>query len=315
MACKGAANETCGAGSILDVYNTTGVNVAPDAKTGSYGCFSEIGAINGYKYSSSLMSASLCASTCSGKGFALSGTTSGSSCVCGDASALTTLKVEPDSICNSKCVGTTKDEFCGGPTMVSLYDTKIAAANAGTGSNLAPGFLGCYNEGTSRTLSGYSYTSNSLTNKECIVSCGNLGFKYAGSEYGSQCYCGNTIDTSTGGGILQAKTDCSMPCAGNSSDTCGNSGRLTMWETAKTGFVTEGSGMPAIEGFVGCYAAANVATTGNYLFNIGTMNSQICRLACSYKGFPNAAMQGNYCYCATGPSQVGAIQAMALCST
>jgi hypothetical protein len=88
-----------------------------------------------------------------------------------------------------------------------------------------------------------------------------------------------------------------------------------MWETAKTGFINAGSGMPAIDGFVGCYAQGSVATTGNYLFNIATMNSQICRLACSYKGFPNAAAQGNYCYCATGPSQVGAIQAMALCST
>lgn len=63
--------------------------------------------------------------------------------------------------------------------MVSLYDTKIAAANAGTGSSLQPGFLGCYNEGSSRVLSDYSYVSNTLTNKECIVSCGNLGFKYA----------------------------------------------------------------------------------------------------------------------------------------
>lgn len=179
MACAGAANETCGAGSVLDVYNTTGVVITPDSKTGAYGCFSDIGAIAGYKYASSLMSASLCATTCNSKGFALSGTTSGSSCVCGDASTLSTLKVEPDSICNSKCVGTTKNEFCGGPTMVSLYDTKIAVANAGTGPVAEPGFLGCYNEGSSRVLSGYSYVSNALTNKECIVSCGNLGFKYA----------------------------------------------------------------------------------------------------------------------------------------
>lgn len=88
-----------------------------------------------------------------------------------------------------------------------------------------------------------------------------------------------------------------------------------MWETAKTGLVGSGSVTPPIEGFVGCYAQGSVATTGNYLFNIATMNAQICRLACSYKGFSNAAMQGNYCYCASGASQVGAIQAMALCST
>lgn len=178
MACKGAANETCGAGSILDVYNTTGVVTTADSKTGAYGCFGDYNALNGYKYTSSLMSASLCAQTCKSKGFALSATNSGNACICGDTSAITTLTLNGDSACNTKCAGTTKDEFCGGPYVVNLYDTNIAAAS-GSGSGGQAGYLGCYNEGSSRTLSAYSYTSNALTNKECIVSCGNLGFKYA----------------------------------------------------------------------------------------------------------------------------------------
>lgn len=136
----------------------------------------------------------------------------------------------------------------------------------------------------------------------------------SGSEYASQCYCGNTIDTSTGGGILQAPTDCSMPCAGNSSDVCGNSGRLTIYETAKTGLIS-GATTPSTPGFVGCYAQGSVATTGNYLFQDKSQNAQLCRQACAYKGFSNAAMQGLYCYCNTGTSEVGAIQAMTLCNT
>lgn len=180
MACGGAANETCGAGSILDVYNTTGVVTTPDSKTGALGCFGDYGNLNGYRYTSSLMSAHLCAATCKGKGYALSGTNSGSTCVCGDASALPTMTLNPDSACSTKCAGTTSGEQCGGPYVINLYDTSIAAAAAPSGgSSSQPGFLGCYNEGSSRVLSSYTYSSNSLTNPQCIVSCGNLGFKYA----------------------------------------------------------------------------------------------------------------------------------------
>jgi hypothetical protein len=149
---------------------------------------------------------------------------------------------------------------------------------------------------------------------ELPIACTASDTIHSGSEYATQCYCSNTIDTSTGGGILQASTDCSMPCAGNSSDVCGNSGRLTIYETAKTGLISSNNN-PTIPGFVGCYAQGGVATTGNYLFQDKQQNAQLCRQSCSYKGFSNSAMQGNYCYCTTGPSQVGAIQAMTLCDT
>lgn len=62
-------------------------------------------------------------------------------------------------------------------------------------------------------------------------------------------------------------------------------------------------------GFVGCYAPGGVATTGNYLFYLSAMTSDICRLACQYKGFSHAALTGTNCYCATGTDQVGTIQA------
>jgi hypothetical protein len=73
--------------------------------------------------------------------------------------------------------------------------------------------------------------------------------------------------------------------------------------------------IPPTPGFVGCYAPGSVATTGNYLFYLSSMTSDICRLACQYKGFSHAALTGTNCYCATGTNQVGAIQALALCST
>lgn len=155
--------------------------------------------------------------------------------------------------------------------------------------------------------------SNALTPHKLLVylmlTCVDL---YSGSEYASQCYCSNTIDTSTGGGILQADTDCSMKCSGNQTETCGNAGRLSIYDTSKSGLV---AAAPAIDGFVGCYSQGSVSTSGNYLFQLSTMTAQLCRLACSYKGFPNAALAGTTCYCASGSNQVGSLQALALCST
>ncbi|KAJ9110132.1 hypothetical protein QFC19_001803 [Naganishia cerealis] len=308
-----AANETCGAGSILDVYNTSGIVTAPDAKTGALGCFSDFSSLSGYRYTSSLMSGALCAQTCKGKGFALSATTAGNTCLCGDAASKTQVTLNPDSACSTACAGTTTGEKCGSGNQANLYDTAIAAANAASPSfSGQPGYMGCYNEGSARTLASYTYNSNTLTNKECITSCGNLGFKYAGTEYSIQCFCSNTIDTSSGGGILQADSDCSMKCSGNSTEMCGNSGRLSIYDTSKSGLV---AAAPAIDGFVGCYAQGGVANAGNYLFQLSTMTAQLCRLACTYKGFSNAALAGNMCYCATGINQVGALQALALCST
>lgn len=133
----------------------------------------------------------------------------------------------------------------------------------------------------------------------------------SGTEYSVQCYCGNTIDTSSGGGQLRADSDCNMKCGGNSTEMCGSAGMLSISLTAGTSTSTA----PSTPGFVGCYAPGSVATTGNYLFYLSTMTSDICRLACSYKGFANAALSGTTCYCAAGANQVGAIQALALCST
>lgn len=99
---------------------------------------------------------------------------------------------------------------------------------------------------------------------------------------------------------------------GNSSETCGNAGILSIYKALSAS--SNSTSPPTTPGFVGCYAPGNVATTGNYLFYSATMTTDICRLACQYKGFGSAALAGTTCYCATGENQVGSIQALALCS-
>ena len=183
MACSGAANETCGGAGLLDVYNTTGSYLGPDSKTGRIGCFGDVSLLNGSSYASSLMSSSICASTCLRQGFAISGTFAGNTCRCGDADVVSKLTLNDDGQCNTACAGLKTGEICGGLYAQTLYNASIAASGSSGSSSgnstSSSNYLGCYNEGTTRTLSAYTYTSNSLTNKDCMASCGSLGFKYS----------------------------------------------------------------------------------------------------------------------------------------
>jgi hypothetical protein len=83
-----------------------------------------------------------------------------------------------ENLCNKPCVGISTGEICGGQG-ATVYNATIAAASSTGISSGNSSYVGCYNEGAKRTLSAYSYNSNTLTNKECIASCGSLGFKYA----------------------------------------------------------------------------------------------------------------------------------------
>jgi hypothetical protein len=57
----------------------------------------------------------------------------------------------------------------------------------------------------------------------CTQKCFSLGFTYAGVEYGNECYCGTGLvsDISTAN-----VADCDMPCAGDTTITCGAGWRM-----------------------------------------------------------------------------------------
>jgi WSC domain len=50
----------------------------------------------------------------------------------------------------------------------------------------------------------------------------------AGTEYGGQCFCGNSLSTST----KLDDSQCAMPCEGDGSQTCGGSLSLSVYTTA-----------------------------------------------------------------------------------
>lgn len=92
-------------------------------------------------------------------------------------------------------------------------------------------FYGCYADklGGERVLSGLKFANighHQVTTSKCIAYCEQRGFTMAGTEYGGQCFCGNSL---VGSSLLE-DGKCNMPCEGNNTETCGGSLALTVYK-------------------------------------------------------------------------------------
>ncbi|KAI9506394.1 hypothetical protein BX070DRAFT_219863 [Coemansia spiralis] len=103
-------------------------------------------------------------------------------------------------------------------------------------------FLGCAtDDGSSRTLTGAStvYTAGagaSMTIEMCASFCETSNFQYFGVEYGSQCFCGNSVAAdripNTSSNVIG---NCRMPCNGNSAEFCGGALALDLYKRCEAG--------------------------------------------------------------------------------
>ncbi|XP_030838977.1 uncharacterized protein LOC105444780 [Strongylocentrotus purpuratus] len=96
---------------------------------------------------------------------------------------------------------------------------------AGAASCYGEDYLGCFvDKSDDRLLSGdrlYGHPSMSIS--YCIQFCKEstaANYKYAGVEYGDQCYCGETSDDYTRHGV-GTDAHCQVPCTGDPTESCG----------------------------------------------------------------------------------------------
>ena len=127
--------------------------------------------------------------------------------------------------CATSTVTSVTTKAVGG-TSTSIYPTQTCsnAIYPPTPLQTAPGTT-CYadninNQG--RVLSGASTTSSTMTNAFCKTYCTNLGFAYSGTEYSSECYCGNNLP-------VVASSFCNMACSTPGSfEICGGPNALSV---------------------------------------------------------------------------------------
>jgi hypothetical protein len=90
-------------------------------------------------------------------------------------------------------------------------------------------YLGCFRDqggvGTiGRDLSGFALEDHRLTTEKCVSLCQDKGFRFAGTQSGRWCFCGDSFGRSGKAG------NCDVKCVGNPNDICGGEWANSVYE-------------------------------------------------------------------------------------
>lgn len=191
------------------------------------GCFSDLSSPRALLFSgpsTSNMTVETCVAFCKGNDYKYAGLEYYKECFCGVS--VNGPQVN-ESSCSFPCTGD-KTETCGGNDFINIYqDTTFPTVDNTVISDYKP--MGCYSEGSSgRSLAWRQNQINAttMTVESCLFACKGGGFSFAGVEFGQECYCGVVLGNGT---LPLSSTSCNMPCAGNSSETCGGRSTLNLY--------------------------------------------------------------------------------------
>eukprot|EP01064_Diplonema_japonicum_P030265 TRINITY_DN50_c0_g1_i5.p1 TRINITY_DN50_c0_g1~~TRINITY_DN50_c0_g1_i5.p1 ORF type:complete len:706 (+),score=119.02 TRINITY_DN50_c0_g1_i5:55-2172(+) len=213
LECTGDSSTKCGGDGRMKVYQFT-EPVAPHTPV-LEGCFDD--SVTERKlphlaYTDKKLTNGECATICQSRGYKYSGTQDGSQCWCGDDIS-TSARVDPAK-CSTACSGDSAQK-CGGYLRGTVYRV-VPMVPPHT-----PVLEGCFKDGRTRRLSHHAFSSPLNTVWECTRTCQHNGYKYAGLQYGKQCWCGDDLSTST----RTVMSQCDDPCSGDSTQTCGGGWR------------------------------------------------------------------------------------------
>ncbi|KAI1340641.1 WSC domain-containing protein [Xylariaceae sp. FL0016] len=160
-------------------------------------------------------------------------------------------------------------------------------------------YTGCYDNGqpgepTALSLRTDLDTQN-MTVEICVAECKGNNFRLAGLSYFGVCYCGETVATA-----LLDNGQCSFPCTGNSSETCGGNTQVSVWMDPTFPQIANQSISEYVP--VGCWT--DDSPDGKALFyrqedlNSSTMTTEACLASCLAGEFPFAGTEyAGECYC------------------
>ncbi|KAK1977594.1 WSC domain-containing protein [Colletotrichum cereale] len=250
--CTGNTDEVCGEGSRINIFWNGDAAPGILAQSGDYnsiGCYSDhpgARALTSSIHLSGGMRVSDCITASASQGYEYAGVEFGSECFCGSSIQNGAALIAAES-CNIPCTAD-KTQYCGGAGALNIYkslkpqkDTPSTVQDAWTSK-------GCYTDDPSTRILSYKVSSfDSFSAAACVSRCAILGYLYGDTEYGSECFCGNSIDN----GHTPASSGCDMSCAGNRADTCGGAGRINL-------YVAPCQGIPGCHINVGIYKVLKV---------------------------------------------------------
>ncbi|OCF56169.1 hypothetical protein L486_06110 [Kwoniella mangroviensis CBS 10435] len=188
-------------------------------------------ALAGASYYDDNMTIGKCLAYCKTQGMQWAGIEYSRECYCGN-DLVNGASLDRIGTCDMSCpgqLGTT----CGGPSLLSLFKDSSLLYSLTTIGNWEK--QGCIQEVSGRALNAASLVTDDMTLEKCTSFCSASGFTFAGLEYGSECYCGNSL---ANGATLDAfSTQCNMACSGNKGEICGGPNGITLYSTVKNALV------------------------------------------------------------------------------
>jgi len=229
--------------------------------------------------------------------------------------------------------GGSPSKICGGPDALTLFaipskvtslSADLTAKAAALPSGWVPASTACIAEGTTgRALTGAATAANDMTPSKCATYCASQGFKYAGVEYSTECYCSNTI--SNGASLSLPSSQCNMGCSGDVNTICGGGCALSLFTNPSIVPPVSSSNTPTVSGNLpsGWSAASTQciqevsgrALTGASIAG-SSMTVSTCLSFCEARGFQLAGLEfGSECYCASNLSNGASLsQASSQCN-
>jgi len=130
--------------------------------------------------------------------------------------------------------------------LLTSSKSSVSSASPSSSRVAAGKFLGCFKDQgdpfglRGRDLAAFGFSSDKMTPELCSRECAKRGYTYAGVQYSSYCFCGNTY------GRFGRATNCNMRCSGNPNQTCGGSWANNIYYIAGLG-VPRDQYIPGVE--------------------------------------------------------------------
>ncbi|KAL0943413.1 uncharacterized protein CTRU02_201299 [Colletotrichum truncatum] len=257
------------------------------------GCFTDLTdgkrALNDMHYATDDMTIEKCASFCSS--FALFGVEYGRECYCGNSRNPTSTLADSKD-CSFSCSGDSNSK-CGAGNRINIYNNakpKVQAPATLSGASS----LGCFVEAAHRVLPSKAISGSDMTAAKCATNC--AGFDYFGTQWSSECYCGNTLPT-----VSAPASECNMACSGKGDEVCGGNLRLNVYKFDQASVTAPAPA--AVSGFEykGCYAD-NIPqrVLSGKVTKSAAMTLEMCAAACGGSGYTWFGVEfGSECYCGT----------------
>lgn len=201
----------------------------------------------------------------------------------------------------------TTSSVVGTTSVISSTDTAIGVSSrsatssipAGTGFPTGWSSQGCWVDGAQgRILSFQAADSATMTPQSCASTCNSAGYIVSGTEYSTQCFCGNGI---VNNGTQAPASDCNMPCGGDATQDCGAGNRLSIVSKGAPVAIAPPAPIQQVGSWTyqGCYTDnVNQVRTFPQQIIFQNMTPATCLDRCAEFGFMAAGIEyGDECYC------------------